>query len=402
MLQSTHLRTRPGAQKQFAPARSPGLTASCRLSQAAMTDTVKFRGKGGIIDEAFRAEVKKILQRELYHYQDECFTVEDFLRAMKKASRKKLRNPMALLFIALGGTDMMGWKRAYWVATSVEPQEIVNNMPLKYGTRAHKEEGWLLGMAEVSLKCMETIGLVGPGINDRWELTPKADVALQVMDAIPSRQRKLTAPPAEATPMQNQAATEDPQQLKANFEAQIQQILAKQQRVEQDTLDTRARLERETVEANELQLKAAGAGASLLTHVDLKNKLALVEALTLQLKVAETFRDQHRDELEQIIASVKTAINHLELTQVRAKTLEMTGKLKEKQELDATLALQMAEVQQACQDIQAALAAENPEAYIALIRQVRLVTAPEAPTTLKFDAASLPAATEAPQALSAS
>lgn len=386
------------------------------------------------MEEQFRIRSKQLLERVWYENDKERYTGEDIFRALKKAGLWALVNPFVsanpIKWLQTGISACIGDGYSQWVTV----ESVARNLPKVYSVRSDAEDQRIISSVETALEKFEEWGMVassnvrdGFHLFSVWRPTRKGKLALSLLnherqtaqckngDAIQAdveSAKALAMGGGSKKPRQ----TETPTDLKAQFETQIQKIQEKQLQMNQETANLQSRLdgERQKITAMQTQLdqdiefanslneeRHAHQRSMLEDKVDmarteLQLKQDLCNALELKLKVSRELTGKYKREAHDAVKKIKTALNNLEITRVKAETLELAGRLREKEEMDALVQTQLAEVQLASAAVQTALEAENPEAFIALLRQVRLLEQnpgeslqAEPPDTLKFNAPAL-------------
>lgn len=342
---------------------------------------------------------REILEKVYYQGENESFTGADILNAILKAGYKSLLKPTVTLnpfkWLQIGAAFVTGDGYSQWILF----EAIIKNLPLSYSAYSSAEQSQINGGLFQALSEMQCYGLVRytdskifPHIfNNLWRPTQYGKRLLSAH----KRQQAQT----HSVPLLGEVKTA--QQLKTQLESQMQEIGKKQSSLEKEHQATLTQFQAEDEKRKALNAEVETLTVAMATQPELKNKLLsaqtdatlqeeLCQALALKLSVSDELRLQYETETQQTTMKVKTALKRIEITRIHAETLQLSGKLKEKKAMEDQLTLQLLEAQSAYESIKTALAAENPEAFIALIRQVRLLeTEPKsvAPLTLKVPAA---------------
>lgn len=376
-------------------------------------------------DTVFREKAMALLKKVFYQNDQEVFTGADLFRAIKKAGYKSLINPFVMAnpikWVQMTIAACNGDGYSQWVT----PKSLVRNLPLRYNVRTPQEERNLLSCIKETLEEFGEVGMVDYRKDDQpvhvflhvSRPTHKGKLAYRLLQAEQSGKAKPDKKNAEAMAATNGTADK----LKKDFETQIEKVKQKQQQLDKDSADIRARIAQEVSaqKALETDLNAMTKAPErmsfmdlskqptaeeleekkLMLRADIKNKGKLIKALELQLQVAEELRIKCRSEAHQAILLIKEALADLEITRVQSETLRLSGKLKEKEAMDAELLTRIESVKEAYTAVESALKAENIEGYLDLIRQVRALeswTKTEPPAaqssdTLKVEGAPLAA-----------
>lgn len=362
---------------------TPGVRPFALMRPADRLPSVTFAAsaKPNKIDETFIQESRTALEKVFYTNKEEQITGKDLMEALKKFKPFRLLNPVNFLCMGLFPIFTLRLRAGYDFAMGLQTKGVLKHLPLTYSVRTEEEHHCLSNAVYYELSRLHDQGYLDRNGNYDYWLNAKGHLALQL-----SQQKKCgnSAPAASVSP------EESLKTQKQQLEQQKEKISARQTEMANNCTAIRTRLKAETQALSQMNgmLKAMESGSSYSftskeerelrcqdRRDDIKNQQALITALNRQLTVAEELHLQFLQESTQAIAKVKAGLTQLEITRLDGETLQMTGQLKEKQAMDEQLALQLAEVQVASATLQKALEAENPEAYVALLRQVRQLEA---------------------------
>lgn len=339
-------------------------------------------------NDTFIQSSKAFFKKVIYRDQGERITGEDLFNALKEAEKNTVKpatsgffSPLFRLIKALSGGRNP--KQNDKIQAFTTEEDVIKNLPLRYNARTERQNTEIRWNVQSALDEMKELGMV-EYIYENYE-------KYYFLNRSGKEAYRLFRPQG-ATGVET-----DILGIKDRLESQMQAIKQKEDHFEQECIAIQGEIDSETQKLEALQTNLSGSNASsplqnpLVLQADLKHQEVIIKALKMKLKVAQELREQYRTDAIQAVLTVKTGLNSLALMTIRAETLQLSGQLKEKKEMDEQLAIQLAEVQVAANALQSALDTENPEAFVELLRQVRQLesTQTEADTSLKVTSSPL-------------
>lgn len=370
--------------EQFQPIKTP-MVPSTRFAAEAIAPSVH---KEAI---ELRKKQEQVLLKTVYEGDGECLTFYDVLKAVQKSGGRAVIKP----WVHLNPVKWVQWSMAAasgdGFSNYIHYDAILKALPLKYDRRGPQEQEKLEDALYNALMVLAKYELVHYGsANDHlrhvWRPTGVAKKLVKTK-GIENAQAK-----AQRKPLLNE-------DIKSRFEQQIKELQLQQkkrtQELQQVALQveiqenqyqdlTKALTERvrqydqlaqkrqkQSLTAKEIETQQTLADQIDLLKEDAKHQKELLDTLKLQVSYTETVTRQLNQQTSQFIAKIKQTLSRIEISKVNAQMLKMSGKLKEREDMERELNEQIEDANRAYITMKAAMESNNPEVYLKAMELLR-------------------------------
>lgn len=362
------------------------------------------------------AELRKkqdaFMSKVVYERDGECLTGFDILKAIQDAGTSAVIKP----WVSLNPVKWVQW--SYAAATGdgfsswVQFAAVVNKLPLKYKKRGKLEQDTLDATISNVLDQLAKLELVHYGdssghFTEVWRPGARGKQLLKTYGA-QNRYSKSQRVPQEQTDIKTrfeQQVRELQTQQRTRI-GELQRIVLQYQEHEkhygdlQKALQERERIHDDLTQKRKQRVLSAKETETYQTledqigllSADVKNKKELLETLKLQVSYAETVTRELNQQTTQYIARIRETLSRIEINKVNANILQMSGRLKERADLEQELNDQLEDANRAYITLRTAMESNNPDAYLKAMKILNETAAPAAAN--KAPAATTPSGQE--------
>jgi hypothetical protein len=388
--------------------------ASGRVS-AGTPPTVRFGKSAPSVTkeaEVIRKRQEELVDKVYYERDGEFITGYDILQAIKSAGIKALANPLISLnpvkWVQMTMAAAQGDGYSQWVRYGV----IFKKLPLRFDQRGKMEQMRLEHAIRHALREMTQAQLLEHASTDThvfevWR--PKAS-AKEILKRKARFRKNRPIPGVMGVSQALATSRQDQADLKTRFEAQIDALQSQQKKRIVDlevslsryrnhkqqlhelktTLSEKEKRHAELMVRRKVEEPTPKLQEALLTledqigllREDIKHKQEMLDTLKLHASVAEALTKKLNQEANACIAKIKETLNRIEVNKINSSILKMSGRLKEKEQLDQELAQQLSDADRAYVTIKTALEADNPETFLATLQQLEPVSPAEPPPVM--------------------
>jgi hypothetical protein len=338
-----------------------------------------------------RKKQEQILLKSVYEGDGECLTFYDVLKAVQKSGGHALIKP----WVHLNPVKWVQWSMAAakgdGFSNYIHYDAILKALPLKYDKRGPQEQEKLEDALFNALMILAKYELVHYGsandhIRDVWRPTGVAKKLVKTK-GIENAQAK-----AQRRPLLNE-------DIKSRFEQQIKELQLQQKKRTQELQQVALQVEiqenqyqdltkaltdrvrqydqlaqkrqKQSLIAKEIETQQTLADQIDILKEDAKHQKELLDTLKLQASYTETVTRQLNQQTSQFIAKIKQTLSRIEISKVNAQMLKMSGKLKEREDLERELNEQIEDANRAYITMKAAMESNNPEVYLKAMELLR-------------------------------